>query len=209
MYVVAGAIEATETRGGSVFADLAAAGFTVDRIGELRRRDSRAAVPILLRWLPRADDRHLKRAIVGALGVSWARPVAAPALIAEFRQAPPHDPDGYKWAVGYALSAVVDDTVFDDLVPLVCDGRHGHARQMIVGALGTLRHPRAVDVLVSLLADDDTDIVEQALGALGQLKAGKARPYIAPLLTHHDCYVRREAARALARIDRTRRRGAE
>ena len=185
-----------------MFTELAEAGFVVERIGELRRSDYRAALPILLRWLPRVKERDLKWAIVSALGTRWAKPVAAPALIAEFRQAP-DDADGYKWAIGYALSDVIDDGVFEDLVPLVCDHRHGHARQKIVRAFGTLRDPRAVAVLIELLSDADAEIVEQALIALGQLRATRARARIVSLLTHEDRWVRRAAQRALARIDQT------
>jgi len=195
----------TETTGTTLFADLAEAGFVVERIGELRWRPYRDAVPILLRWLPRVEDWRLRWAIVSALGVSWAKPLAAPALIAEFCQAP-HDPYGYKWAVGYALSEVADDSVFDDLVPLVCDTGHGHARQMIVDAFGALHHPRAVDVLITLLDEGDTEIVERALLALGRRKDTRARPRIAPFLDHHDRYVRGAAARALTKIDGPRRR---
>jgi hypothetical protein len=49
-----------------------------------------------------------------------------------------------KGAIGYALSDVIDDSVFEDLVPLVCDHRHGHARQRIVTEFGMLHDPRAV-----------------------------------------------------------------
>ena len=197
--------ETIGTAGTTLFADLAEAGFVVERIGELRWRPYRDAVPILLHWLPRVEDWRLRWAIVSALGVSWAKPLAAPALITEFRQAP-HDPYGYKWAVGYALSEVADDSVFDDLVPLVCDKGHGHARQMIVDAFGALRHPRAVDVLMTLLDEEDTEIVEHALLALGRRKATRARPRIEPFLDHPDRYVRGAAARALTKIDGPRRR---
>jgi len=125
-------------------------------------------------------------------------------LIEEFYRAGDW-PHGYKWAVGQALGDVADDSVWEDLVPLVCNPAHGHARQRVVMAFGRLRQPRAVDVLMALLDDRDTQIVEQALDALGRLQAGRALPRIETLTTHPDRWVRRAAARALARIDRTTR----
>ncbi len=103
-----------ETARSTVFTALAEAGFSVERIGELKRGDYRAAIPILLEWLPWVEDPYLRWAIVSALGVSWARPVAAPALIEEFYRAGDW-PHGYKWAVGQALGDVADDSVWEDL----------------------------------------------------------------------------------------------
>jgi len=193
-----------ETARSTVFTALAEAGFSVERIGELRRSDYRAAIPILLEWLPRVEDPYLRWAIVSALGVSWARPAAAPALIEEFHRAGDW-PHGYKWAVGQALGDVADDSVWEGLVPLVCNPQHGHARQGVVMAFGRLRQPRAVDVMMALLGDRDAQIVEQALDALGRLQAGRALPRIEILTTHPDRWVRRAAARALVRINRTTR----
>ncbi len=193
-----------QTARSAVFTALAEAGFDVERIGELRRGDYRAAIPILLEWLPWVEDPYLRWAIVSALGVSWARPVAAPALIEEFHRASDW-PHGYKWAVGLALGGVADDSVWEDIVPLVCNPAHGHARQGVVMAFGRLRQPRAVDVLMALLGDRDAQIVEQALDALGRLHAERALARIDILTTHPDRWVRRAAARALARIGQTTR----
>jgi HEAT repeat protein len=183
-----------------VLADLAQAGFLAHTVGDLRYqgRKYREAVPVLLRWLPDIDDIRVKEDIVRTLSVPWAKPAAAPALIEEYRRA--HDPvgTGLKWAIGNGLSIVADDSVFDEVVDLVRDRQHRRAREMVAVALGNMRDPRAVDVLIGLL--DDEEVAGHALMALGKLKAQRARPHIEPFLRHSKAWVRREAKRALAKI---------
>jgi HEAT repeat protein len=181
-------------------AELALAGFRPAHLGELRTRPYRDALPILVRWLPRVRDGQTKWALVSALAVPWARPLAAPALLEEFRQTP-DDACGLKWAIGYALTVVADDSVFDDIVALLRDRRHGRARAVVVGALGTMRRPEARAVLLELLEDPDLDVVAEALGVLGALKAAGTQPQITPFLTHPYGAVRGAAQRALATIN--------
>jgi HEAT repeat protein len=126
--------------------------------------------------------------------------VVAIGFIAEFRNAPFDQPLGIKWAAGNALAEVADDRVFDDLVELATDKHHGRAREMVAVALGNMRNPRAVDVLVDLLADEE--VAGHAIMALGKLKAVTARPHIERFLQHPKAWVRREATRALAKIDK-------
>lgn len=135
----------------------------------------------------------------------WAKPAAVPALVAEFRRASEH-PCGYKWAVGAALACVADEGAWEDMVALVCDPRHGHARQMLVAAVGRMRRPRADDVLLALLSDGDAEVVEQAALALGRRNAPRAAGHLAALRAHEDRRVRAAAVRALAMIERARER---
>ena len=107
-------------------------------------------------------------------------------------------------AIGDALSRVVDGSAWEDLVPLVCDPRHGDARQMLVAAVGQMRQPRADDVLLALLRNADAEIVAQALRALGRRRSVRARPDVAAFLAHQDRAVRHAALWALAWIDRAR-----
>jgi HEAT repeat protein len=107
-----------------------------------------------------------------------------------------------KWAIGNALCIVADDSVFQDVVALARDERHGQAREMVVEALANRRYPQAVDVLCELLADEE--VAGHALVALGKLKAACARPQIEPFLNHSEGWVRKEAKRALAKIDRAK-----
>lgn len=185
-----------------IVAELRAAGFPVRWISDLRRQklDYGRAIPILLRWLPKVEHLGVKEEIVRTLSVRWARPMAAPALIEEFRAVPDASGLGLKWAIGNGLEVVADDRVFDDLLALVLDRRHGRAREMIVLALGRMKDPRAVDVLIHLLEDDD--LVGHAAKALGKVKNGAARPHLERLLTHPRAWVRNEVKRAIAQIDR-------
>ena len=197
-------IEEYLTAAAPVLRDLAQAGVHVDRISadQLIEQDYKTAIPILLRWLPRVDNLRIKEAIVRSLSVPWAKPTAAPALVDAFRQAP-DDPPGLKWAIGNALSIVADDSVFQDIVALVRDKRHGPGREMVVEALANMRNPQAVDVLCELLADEE--VAAHAVVALGKLKAARARPQIEPFLNHSEGWVRKEAKRALAKIDRAKK----
>lgn len=187
-----------------VVMDLRDAGFEVDRIGNLawKYQDYAAAVPVLLRWLPRMQNRNTKMSIVAALGDPCAKPAAAPALMEAFESQQENDRYDFhlKWTMGQALSVVADDSFSDDIIRIVRDKGHGQARGGLVPALGNMKDPRAVDVLIELL--DDQEVATDALGPLGKLKAAKARPKIERFLNDPDPWVRREAKRALAKIDR-------
>ena len=184
-----------------VVLDLQAAGLSFGSIGEMRRSGTRyvVAIPVLLKWLPAVENHDVKESIVRALSVPWARPVAAAPLIAEFRKAPGPE-SGLKWAIGNALSVVADDSVFDDLAALVRDRRHGKAREMLAVAIGNMRDPRAVDLAIELLGDDE--VAGHALMAIGKLGARKARPVVEPFLNHPKAWIRAKARRVLARLDR-------
>ena len=192
-----------------VFEDLAQAGYPLDRLSDLYRKKPYAnksnyqrAVPILLRWLPQIDDLRVKSEIVSTLSVKWARPTAAPILIDEFLRAPDYTVSSYKWAIGNALSVVADDSVFDEIVKLVQDKQHGKAREMVVVALGNMSNPRAVDVLLNLLNDDE--VAGYAIIALGKLKEEEFKKSIEPFLDHPKAWIRKEAKRALSKIDKAR-----
>jgi len=185
--------------------DLARVGVAVESPWDLvnTRQPYPAAIPVLLDWLNRvdtevpADDRRrFREALVRALTVRAARRVAAPALIREFHRVDASP--GLRWAVGNSLETVADDSVFDELVALTQNQSYGSARQMVVLALGRMKDPRAVDVLIGLLNDDD--VTGHAVAALGRLRAPQARPALEPFLDHPRPWVRKEAKKALARL---------
>lgn len=179
--------------------ELASKGVWVNTIGELRTRDVaeyRAAVPILLRWLPQVSAENIKEDIVRTLSIPWAKPTAGPILLEEFKKA---DNEGLRWAIGNGLAVAADDSLFEAIVELVEDRRYGKAREMLAVALGNMRDPRATDVLLDLL--DDSDMVGHAVMALGHLRAAVARKRIASLVTHPKQWVREEAKKALAAIE--------
>lgn len=197
-----------------VIRDLASHGFIVDNVGELLKRIGSSpldvtnlpfgkypdAVPILVNWLPRIENEDVKMGIVQALAVPWAG-AAVPALIAEFKRR--EASEGLRWAIGNALLEATDDSNLDDLVEIATDASYGLARQIVVVALGKQSDLRVVDVLISLLADEQ--VVGHALEALGLLRAEEARSVVEDLTSRADLRIRSEATKALARIDRARR----
>lgn len=187
-----------------IVADLVGAGFNIESIADLRHQGKKypLAIPILLRWLPQVDNMAVKEEIVRDLSVPWAKPQAAPALIEEFQRGDPVNWSGLRWTIGNALSIVADDSVFPEIAQLARDRKYGRAREMLALALGNMRNPAAVDVLIELL--DDRDVAGHAVMGLGKLKAAKARSKIEPFLQHEKAWVRKEAKKALAKIDRKR-----
>lgn len=186
---------------GPVLDALAAAGFPVETVEDLfnQKLDYQAAIPVLMAWLPRVSNRDVKEAIVRALSVPWAKPHAAPLLIAEFRTVDDDPRGALRWAIGNALEVVADRPHVDDLLSIAGDPRYGRTRQMIVLALGRLGDERAVDVLIDLLEDEE--LVGHAVTALGKLGAERARGGIEACLGASRPWVRREAQRALRRLD--------
>lgn len=162
------------------------------------------AIPVLVSLLHEEMEDHIKEGVVRALTVKEARGIAARPLIEEFlRNTDYQNPKAYpslKWAICNALSEVADDTVFDELVALIRDRRHGKAREMLALALAKVHDPRAADVLIGLL--DDDEMAGHAILGLRKLRAAKARPYIEPFLNHPNTWIRNEAKKAMATFDK-------
>ena len=117
--------------------------------------DAEKAAPILVAWLPRMTDLVDKEVIVRSLtGTKTARAAAAAAIVGEFRHAP-LDAETTKWAYGNALATLAGPGNADDLIALIRDERHGTARQMLCDALKRTKDPRAPDVLIELIDDDE------------------------------------------------------
>ncbi len=182
-----------------VIENLKQAGYPVESLDELRTSGApyKSAIPILLRWLPSISDERVKESVVRTLSVPWAKPAAAMPLIAEFLAAP-ESAEGLKWAIGNALEVVGDDSVFDRLAELAANSRHGRARQMIVLSLGKMKDPRAFDILVDLLADDE--VSGHALMALVKLDAQRARPHIERFANDPRAWVRKRCIQALSKL---------
>lgn len=186
-----------------LLSDLAAAGYEVGSVSELRTSGTRcrAAVPVLLKWLPLAGSLAEKEEIVRALSVPWARPAALAPLIEEFRALPtPAEPreELFRWAVGNGIEVLWDDGYFDDLVDLARDQRFGKAREMVVLGMGRSKRPEAGDVLIALL--DDPVVSGHAVKALGKLRVSRARPGLERMTSDQRAWVRREAQKALSKL---------
>lgn len=183
-----------------LLADLVSAGYISDSGDWVAQAVAcKGAVPILVKWLPKLENRRVKECVVRALSVPWATGVAEDVLLAEFRAAPESENLRLKWAIANALEVLASDKIFDDLVELSRDKRHGRAREMLVLALGKMKNPKAAEVLIGLL--DDDEVVGHAVIALGKLKAEQARTHLQRLASHPKRWVRKEAIKAIAKID--------
>ncbi len=180
-----------------VLKDLAARGVRVDSIAAARcdRALFRTALPALIDWFRKTSNPDLKVELAGALATPWAKPSGAKALIEGFRGV---EDESVRWSIGNALSDVATDAEFDAIVELVEDSRYGRSRERLAGALGSMKDPRAVDVLIKLLGD--ADVVGHAVIALGKLRARRARQQLETLLRHEQASVRRAAKAALGRM---------
>lgn len=182
-----------------VLEDLRKAGFDVESVGDLRNTAPYpSAVPVLIAWLPKIDNQYVKEDIIRRLSVPWARPHALRPILQEFKTLP-DKPPALKWAAGNALEVIADDSVFEEIVEIAIDPRHGRARDMVVASLGNMTDPRAVEILGDLL--DDEAVAPYAVMGLGKLQVREARDRIEPFLTHPEEWIRAEAKKALAKID--------
>lgn len=75
------------------------------------------------------------------------------------------------------------------------DTKYGKAREMLAVALGNMKDPRAIAVLIDLLAD--AALVGHAVMGLGKLKAPAAREHLQALTQHSEEWIRQEAKKAL------------
>ncbi len=185
--------------------DLAAAGFVVETLAQLRQRGvgDRSAVPVLVKWLPQVSYLPLKRDVIATLGSAWARPAAAGPLVAEFGRIDPDEDTAdtsVRWSIGDALERVADESVVDDLIAIATDVGQGRHRALVVAALGNMgkARDRVLPVLVGLL--DDEVVAPYAVMALGKLRAHEVRPMVESFLNHREAWVRKEAKKALARL---------
>jgi hypothetical protein len=191
--------------GRPMHAELAAAGYEVDSVMQLVDLgvEYKGAIPILLKWLPQVAFPPLKEGIVRMLSVPWAKPSAVGPLLREFKRDDPSTTPSVRWAVGNALEVLADDSIFEDLSQFATDRRYGDARQMIIRALGKMKNPEAVPVLITLLrAKHEDEVALTAIQVLGKLRAKEARPYIEPFLGDSRSWVRKDARKALEKISK-------
>ena len=160
--------------------------------------DDAAAVPILLDWLPRVQNEHVKETIARRLKTSTAKRIATAALIEQFRTV--QDPS-VKWAIGETLQYVANRDQYDDLVDLAADPQHGQARGMLVDMLWRVKTDRADQAILDAL--DQPGVYRSAMSAARRRFGNEtARRHIAPLIDHTDEGVRKAARDQLKRIDR-------
>jgi HEAT repeat protein len=74
------------------------------------------------------------------------------------------------------LATLADATIADDLVALLRNPKHGHSREMLCDALKRTGDPRAPDVLIQLL--DDDEVAGHAIAALRSYGAKASVPHL-------------------------------
>ena len=184
---------------------LRTAGLALSSLGELVNMDKAypEAIPVLLKFLPVVKHENVKMAITRSLTVREARGIAAVPLVQAFLKVPEAE-SAVKWTIGNALAVVADDSVYSEISEIVRDKRNGSSREMVVEALGNMKNPGAVDVLIELLSDEE--VAGHAIVALGRLGSEKAQPDIEPFLQHNMPWIAKEAHRALKKIQRKKAR---
>jgi hypothetical protein len=196
-----------------VLAELAEAGFAVGEVRQLRQlKNYRAAVPVLLRWLPRMSLLRPAENIVYVLSVRFAARQAFPVFAELFRN-PPEVTDPWwpptskpereylRWNLGCGLAVFAGPEYADELIELAADRSYGRNRALIVTALPKTKDPRVPGVLLGLL--DDPPVRADAIEAVGLMRFVPARDLVAGLCGDPDENMRRQAKKALKRIDQS------
>jgi len=86
----------------------------------------------------------------------------------------------------------------DDVIPLIQDSRYGVSRSGLIHLLAKTRHPRAAEVIASVM--DEHLLAWSALNGLGQLKAKQYEPQVRKYLRDADSEIRLQAKRALKKM---------
>jgi hypothetical protein len=194
-----------------LIADLVAAGFPrLRQVQQLRQLDDyRAAVPVLVEWLPKVSYFHLAEDIVRTLDVPAFRKEAVPTLVRLFENPPEledpmREPDApplrdlFRTTIGVTLGDLLSPAASDDALRLATDRSYGEARGPLVAALPKTKDERVPGILLELL--DDPVVTADAVQALGKLRFTAARQRIEGLLTSNDRNVRDQAKKALKRL---------
>jgi hypothetical protein len=211
---------------GPMLNELTGIGYQIDTLDDLRHqgRSWKAALPVLLRWLPKIDDPSVKESIVRCLSVPWIGRQATAELIEEFTKYAPMFPEApnpwvgnqlrelseeekkagpyfnLAWAIGNALSIVSVEGFEDQIIQLCRNRKYGAARQMLILGLGRFGSSEAEQTAVESLNDDQVQL--HAIGALAKMKSKRALFELEKLLTDKRAAVRKEARKAITKIMR-------
>jgi hypothetical protein len=167
-----------------------------------QRIDYRAAVPVLLDWLPKVSYPPLATDIITALSYSFAKKQARPVLL-RLLEEPPEGSlfmvDSVRERLGMALGGFTDPSVADEYIALALDRQYGQVRSEIVSQLAKTKDDRVPEVLLSLL--DDATVAPFAIQALGRIRYAPARPRLKQALDSEDWNVRTQSKKALKRLE--------
>jgi len=130
----------------------------------------------------------------------WATE-AAHALIREFRQLPSFTfQSRVRWTIGNALACIADDRVYEEVVSIATNRDYGIDREMVVVALGRMKNPAVVDVLIKLLKDPVVTLhALEALRMIGS-RARLALSHVEAYLDHSDTQIRMEARKTASAL---------
>jgi hypothetical protein len=123
------------------------------------------------------------------------RALVAPWLVKRFEAALQSDDD----QLGFEIWDNAVPEIAEDLIRLIEDRRYGHHRAPLCQALAKTKHPRAADVIVSVM--NEKWMAQLCLDALGKTRgAEKHIPEIKKFLRHAESHVRREAKKVLKKL---------
>jgi hypothetical protein len=189
---------------------LAEVGFPVESVSELRQQGAyKAAVPVLVEWLPRISYLPLVEDVIRTLSVPFARKLALPLFLDLFRVPPSvEDPmrpatsesaeEHIRWVIGNGLGIFANPACADELMAIAECREYGHTRSRVVLSLPKTKHHRVPALLLELL--DDPTVASSAIEALGKMKYGEARERLTSLIDDPDANVRSQVKRALKRL---------
>jgi HEAT repeat protein len=175
------------------------------------------AAPIIIEWLPRVIDIHVKEAMVRSLADQpAAQGEGTRRLLAEFTRPEHAGAGGLKWAIGSTVATLATPEDADAIIDILRDRTHGRSREEFCYALVRTRNPRRVDVLIELIDDDNVAgsaiVALRKCGKRGRVpEPGRVRLKLEALLRRPDSpiigagvnpFVKREARKILAAIDR-------
>lgn len=149
---------------------------------ETRPIDYRAAVPILVDWLPMVRNFFVVTDIVEALSKKFAKKQARPLFLKMFRDTPPIEratlpetTDPIEWvrtSIGQGLAVFADPSVADEYIELALDRSYKFGRPSIIQSLPKVKDERVPRVLLSLL--DDPAVSHQVIDTLGKIRYAPA-----------------------------------
>jgi len=141
----------------------------------------------------------LREAIIRLLSVPWLRGDPAGGTLMNMALDPTIS-SGLRWVIGNAIEVIADDNSFSDIKRLVTNQSFGTGRQMFVMALGRIKIPEAIPLLVILLKDDD--INGHAIAALRKLEAVETIEEVRKLADYPRAWVRKEAQKTVRKFEK-------
>ena len=98
-----------------------------------------------------------------------------------------------------------DDTYFDKVLKSALHHDRREKRREMVYILGELRDPRGLDALKTIMTEDDSYLVSEAVKAVGKISGPKAMELLLIMMHHPSFMVRGEVALAMDEMDHTMR----